>query len=59
MKLAQNDDGTWAVVDDEGSVLVSGLRTPAPVSRWLDREGLRMADQEDTPRQVQAALADC
>jgi hypothetical protein len=59
MKLAENDDGTWAVVDDEGSFLVSGLRTPAAVSRWLDRQGLQMADQEDTPRQVQAALADC
>jgi hypothetical protein len=52
MKLAQNDDGTWAVVDDEGSVLVSGLRTPAAVSRWLDRQGLQLADQEDTPHQV-------
>ena len=58
MKLARNDDGTWAVVDDEGSVLVSGLRTPAAVSRWLDRQGLRLADQGDTPHQVQAALAD-
>jgi hypothetical protein len=59
MRLAQNDNGTWAVVDDEGSVLVSGLRTSAAVSRWLDRQGLQMADQEDTPRQVQAALSDC
>ena len=59
MKLAQNDDGSLAVVDDDGSVLVSGLRTPAAVSRWLDSQGLQLADQEDTPRQVQAALADC
>ena len=37
MTVAQSSDGTWAVIDDEGSVLVSGLTTHAAVQRWLDR----------------------
>ena len=36
---------------------MSGLRTPAAVSRWLDRQGLQLADQEDTTRQVQAGVS--
>ena len=44
MKLAQNYDRTWAVVDDEGSVLVSGLPTHAAVQRWMERQDLKDHD---------------
>jgi hypothetical protein len=43
MTVAQNSDGTWAVIDDEGSVLVSGLTTHAAVQRWLDRQDRQAA----------------
>ena len=46
MKLAQNFDGTWAVVDDEGSVLVSGLRTHAAVQQRMERQDLPPFDHE-------------
>ncbi len=58
MKLAQNSDGTWAVVDDEGSVLVSGLPTHAAVQRWLERQDFGSLDHEAARNAVVTAVGE-
>jgi hypothetical protein len=56
MKLARNYDRSWAVVDDEDSVLVSGLRTHAAVQRWIERQDVK--DHDALRNAVVRAAAD-
>jgi hypothetical protein len=50
LNLARNDDDTWAVITDDGSMMVSGLLTRAAVWRWVERQ----APSDEVMRRMQS-----
>jgi hypothetical protein len=56
MRVEQESDGTWAIVDFAGVAVVRGFATNSAAWKWIDEHDKNAEQMEETRRRISIAI---